>query len=267
MGQFQGSPAPSIEVPAVVSGGAHTSDASYDYYHFTATGDLTVTSAGKADVFLVGGGGGGGYRSGGGSGRCITFPQIYLTIGTWVAAVGGGGAISTNGTDTTLSKSTTIYTARGGKYASGWSIGGSGGSGGAYGVVTNNPGIAGGSHGSTPDISVSGTSGFGIDDGDRCHEFTDSSRTLYGGGGGGGGAGMNYPGNYAGGEGGEGGGGAGGRGGWADGTAAQKNGSNGINGTANTGGGGGGGGSAYTGGTHGDAAQGGSGIVVVRTAK
>ena len=79
---------------AVVSGGTHTSDASYDYYAFTTSDTLTVSTGGLVDVLVVGGGGGGGgyYSGGGGAGGEVIVALDYLiSAGSISVTVGAGG--------------------------------------------------------------------------------------------------------------------------------------------------------------------------------
>ena len=80
--------------PAVVSGGVHTSDASYDYYTFTTSADLTCATAGFADILMVAGGGGGGcwHGAGGGAGGLVYRSGFILTpTDVYGIVIGGGG--------------------------------------------------------------------------------------------------------------------------------------------------------------------------------
>jgi hypothetical protein len=233
----------------------------FAYKTFTASGTLTVTTAGFADIVLAAGGGGGGNSTlggGGGAGGVLVATSVYLPVGTLTVTIGAGGAGALiadadgglNGISTRLD--------------SFYAIGGGGGAGGNR-FKGQNGGSGGAGRNST---AGSGTPGQGTDG------FNGSSD---GGGGGGasaaatdknGGAGTTtsiagttptgayVAGSYA--LGGGGGGrndGAGGSGGGGASVAAV-----GANGTANTGGGGGGSAAADNGG------NGGSGIVIVRVA-
>lgn len=83
-------------------GAAVYSDAStgtytgYAYKTFTASGTLTVTTAGFADIVVVAGGAGGGGTSanqggGGGAGGVLQVTNAYLPVGTLTVTVGAGG--------------------------------------------------------------------------------------------------------------------------------------------------------------------------------
>ena len=99
---------------AVISGaptGTYTdAGTDYAYYEFTASGTLTVTTAGFADVLVIGGGGGGGSstssagngRGGGGAGGFSLMPGIYVPASSVTVTVGAGGAADTNGTSSAL---------------------------------------------------------------------------------------------------------------------------------------------------------------------
>jgi hypothetical protein len=67
---------------------------SYKYITFTASGTLTVTKAGFADVLLIGGGGAGARNSagGGGGGGHLYATDVYLPASTLTVTVGAGGA-------------------------------------------------------------------------------------------------------------------------------------------------------------------------------
>ena len=88
---------------AVISGtptGTYTdSGFNYAYFTFTSSSTLTVTTAGFADVLIVGGGGGGGQNrgGGGGAGGHLYATSIYFPVGTAQVRVGAGGASSTTG--------------------------------------------------------------------------------------------------------------------------------------------------------------------------
>jgi len=271
-------------------GAANFSDAAtgtytgYKYLTFTSSGTITITTAGFADVVLLGGGGGaasgniGSGGGGGGAGGALVITNAYLGVGTLTVTVGSGGVGAPGNGDPS---NTTGQASRLGSYFSpGGGIGNayilnalgqisaSGGGGSGYAGGAANAGGTG-----TPGIGFDGGAGFG----------TSPGATTAGGGGGGGGAVGGAASSNQGGAGGAGtstaiagttpsgsyvagsyafaggGGGSGVTGGSAtDGGGAGINGT-GTNGTANKGGGGGAGRSAAAG-------NGGSGIVIVRVA-
>lgn len=232
----------------------------YKYLTFTASGTITIDTAGLAKVLVIGGGGGGGYQNGGGGGAAayVEMTDAYLPVGTLTVRVGAGGATQKPGNVSGAH----LYLAPGGgaggrqnNSASGATSGGSGGGGQMSGS------------------GASGTAGLGNNGGNG---YQGSFPNWQGGGGGGsGGNGINGASNNAG----NGGAGTsssitgaavtragGGGGGSADndrgtGSAGGGNGGNGTsvggNATANTGSGGGGGADIAQGG------NGGSGIVIV----
>ncbi len=242
-------------------GAANFSDAAtgtytgFKYKTFTASGTLTVTTAGFADIVLCAGGGGGNITAGysaGGAGGVLQTTSVYLPVGTLTVTVGSGGAIANSG-----------IASRIGDYIS--PGGGSGGSSAADGL---NGGSGGGASWNTR-TGGAGISGIGNAGGNS------NSGGAAGGGGGAGAVGGNGSGND-GGAGGAGttvslagttpsgayvagnyalGGGGGAKGDSTNGAGGSGGGGGvGTNGTANTGGGGG------------NNAQGGSGIVIVRVA-
>jgi hypothetical protein len=79
--------------------GTYTDDGvSYKYLTFTASGTLTVTKAGFADVLIVGGGGGGSSVStntAGGGGGGVRWGTFFLSAITHTITIGGGGAAAT----------------------------------------------------------------------------------------------------------------------------------------------------------------------------
>ena len=266
-------------------GAAVYSDAStgtytgFAYKTFTASGTLTVTTAGFADIVVQAGGGGacsgnvnyGG--GGGGAGGALIVTNAYLPVGTLTITVGAGGAGGTFGTavDFTTGQSSRLgdYFSPGGGSGCSYqdisrgqiSASGGGGSGGTA-TLTGGTG--------TPDIGNNGGNG----------AVTAYGSTTAGGGGGGAGAVGSAATANNGGAGGAGtttviagttpsgayvagsyafAGGGGGSGVTA-GTATSGGGAagaTGTNGTANTGGGGGSGRTAGSG-------NGGSGLVVIR---
>ena len=227
----------------------------FAYKTYTASGTLTVTTAGFADIVLCAGGGGGDITAGysaGGAGGVLQMTSVYLPVGTLTVTVGAGGAIANSG-----------IASRIGDY-----ISPGGGVGGSAGVDGKNGGSGGGASWNTR-TGGAGISGIGNAGGNS------NSGGAAGGGGGAGAVGANGSGN-AGGAGGAGttvslagttpsgayvagnyalGGGGGAKGDSTNGAGGSGGGGGvGTNGTANTGGGGG------------NNAQGGSGIVIVRVA-
>ena len=260
-------------VAANFSEAATGSYSGFKYKTYTASGTLTVTTAGLADLVLVGGGASGGYSTdpggggGGGAGGGIQL-SAYLPVGTYTVTVGAGGAAgSANGAGLPGNLSRIYaYTSTGG--GGGAAISGAAGNGGCGG--------GGNGFGANNNTAGTGTEFYGFDGG--------AGSTSSGGGGGvgavgvagsgsaggAGGAGISTTiagttpsstysaGSYSFGGGGGGGGtssgGAGGAGGGGAGAVSGAVGS----GTANTGGGGG----SRTG----TPGLGGSGIVIVRVA-
>jgi hypothetical protein len=170
-----------------VTGGTLTSDATYYYRTFTASGDFTVTNSPlNYDVFVAGGGGGGGGTQGGGggggyttlsTGRSTSPATIPVVVGAGGAAVinyntGGAGGASSAG----------VVTAAGGNGGGTGSngAGGNGGSGGGRGGLSS-PGGAGGTNGGNG-------SGYSPGIGQGTTTFNDWNGSIYYGGGGGGGA-------------------------------------------------------------------------------
>lgn len=242
----------------------------YAYKTFTASGTLTVTTAGFADLVICAGGGGGGNSSGGaGAGGVLVITNAYLPVGTLTVTVGAGGAggalVSANASGL-ASRVGSYFAMGGGTPVDRTNIANQNGSG------------AGGQYGSY--VGTSGITGMGFNGGDG----GSNSGVPQGSGGGGGAAAVGSNGtNGVGGAGGAGttttiagttpsgayvagsyalGGGGGGFGsstggaGGSGGGGAGSSGSGPTAGTVNTGGGGG------TGLTLSKA--GGSGIVIVR---
>ena len=248
----------------------------YAYKTFSSgSNTLTVTTAGFADIIVLGGGGssnnaagseGGG---GGGAGGALVITNAYLPAGTLTCVVGAGG---TGGQSGNSSRIGTIFYGIGGgsggnhSYVIPGQNGGSGGGGSltsgtgtgavgqgnngatGFGIYNQAFGGGGGAGGNGVSPTVSGTGGAGGAGSTTTIAGTTPTGAYvagsysYGGGGGG-------MGPTTGGAGGSGGGGAG-----SSGTGA------GTNGTANTGGGGGGGYNTAT------RSQGGSGLIIVRVA-
>jgi len=249
----------------------------YKYITFTASGTLTVTKAGFADVLVVGGGGAGGFgnfdgggniqSSGGGAGGFVELQNAYLPAGTETIVIGAGGTgsatdvnVAARGNHSSFSKWLAVGGGMGVIYPKGNTAvtpgqsidGGSGGGGsggtagigitgqgnnGGTGVGGYNQSAGGGGGAGAVGVNSSGTTG-GAGGSGSSSSITGSAVTYSGGGGG--------AGNSTGGSGGSGGGGTGATGA-----------GNGTAGTANTGGGGGGAGTGTSG-------SGGSGVVIVR---
>jgi hypothetical protein len=263
---------------AVISGtptGTYTdAGIDYAYYEFTASGTLTVDTAGFTDVLAVGGGGGGAVGTGsanvaaggGGAGGHLYELNTYLPAGTLTVTVGAGGDGSPNAGNVGMSGypgqpsrigNTLIAVGGGpGEWTGSPSVNGYGGSGGGGGyLISGGPGLTGqgnnggsgtsnggGGGGGAGAVGGNGGSNIGGNGGAGLSTSLNNVATTRAGGGGGG----------AGSTGGAGGSGGGGAGSNTSGAAPTA-------GTANTGGGGGGKGANVPLG-----AAGGSGIVIVR---
>jgi hypothetical protein len=117
----------------------------FAYKTFTASGTITVTTAGFADIVVCGGGGGGGSTAtvdngGGGAGGEISTTSVYLPVGTLTVTIGAGGAINTRGNTTRLHDYYGVGGGPGGQNLTGHASTGFGGSGGggSDGAATNN---------------------------------------------------------------------------------------------------------------------------------
>lgn len=240
----------------------------YAYKTFTASGTLTVTTAGFADI-VVCGGGGGGVIGGGGAGGVAVITNAYLPVGTLTVTVGAGGTGGVNlPSDTAAQNGTSSLI---GPYV------GVGGGGGTYLQNGMNGGSGGGATSSKPGGSAVSGQGFAGGTAAGAQGGGGGGAAAIGGDavgttGGAGGAGTTtsiagttpsgayVAGSYAlGGGGGAGGSGAGGAGGSGGGGTGSVSGTP-TTGSANTGGGGGG---QYT---NNDGVNGGSGLVIVRVA-
>ena len=189
------------------TGGTKTTDGSYTYHTFTASGSFVVEGDSKAcEAFVVGGGGAGGSPSpsvpdakcaGGGGGGAALGPVGTLAAGTYTVTVGAGGESETNyptigptggaggsgGTSSFAPGQPYAITATGGGGGGGNTFQGSGsGAGGSgSGGTTNGTGGAGGSNSApTQSAGASGNAG--------------SAGTNAAGGGGGSGDGPTYSG-------------------------------------------------------------------------
>lgn len=232
----------------VISGGT-----TYRYYDFTGDGSLVFSSAGFAQIMVLGGGGGAGswYSGGGGAGGMLEMAQAYFPVGTATVKVGAGGVGRTSGNGGAGQNGITSYV--GNYYAPG-------GGGGGFVKSDSTPALNGGSGGGASNSNLApgaGVVGLG-------HSGGSAITDQYGGGGGGAGEAGGTDGNGHGGDGRAttitgtsitlGGGGAGYSGAAGDGGGGAP----GASGTVNTGGGGGSG--------FGDTGSGGSGRVIVRVA-
>ena len=252
----------------------------FAYKTFTASGTLTVTQAGFADIVVCGGGGGGGARvttdnGGGGGGGEISAQSVYLPTGTLTVTVGAGGALNARGTTSRLHDFYGVGGGPGGAFEPRHTSVGFGGSGGggsaALDTALNLAGLGlpgqGQDGGAGQNSNSFGTSGAGGGGGATA---AGAVGTLLVGGAGGAGesttlfgttpAGGYVAGAFAYAGGGGGGRGSGGSGAGGSGGGGAGGSSAGTAGTINTGGGGGGAGGLQTTGL------GGSGFVSIRVA-
>jgi len=244
----------------------------FKYLTFAASGTINISTAGFADLIVIGGAGGGSNANGGGGGAggALVITNAYLPVGALTVTIGAGGAAGlTNGISGNPTRIGSYYSPQGGGGAQAGDAGqngasgGGGKNGGAGGAGTSGIGNNGGSSPGTAGVAGSGGGGGATAVG--------AAGTSAVGGNGGAGttttiAGTTPTGAYVAGSysfsGGGGGGSVGGTAGTAtDGGGAGSASTTGTNGTANKGGGGGGGGGgAALGG------NGGSGLVIVRVA-
>ena len=174
--------------PVDASGGTETTYGIYTVHKFTTTGTLTVNTGGGVDILVVAGGGGGGTDyagGGGGAGGLRWFTAQDVVAQDYTVTVGAGGAIETNGDDSSFAGSgfTTITASGGGfggEHVASPGIAGTGGSGGGAGAndSTSRSGGAGNEGSYTP---VEGTAG-----GSSAHSGADFDHQAGGGGGAGG---------------------------------------------------------------------------------
>lgn len=253
----------------VVEGGTVTEVGGFIYHTFTSSATLTVSGGDleNADILIVAGGGGGAEASlnnddaagGGGAGGYRALASQTISEGSYTVTVGAGGAVDTNGSDTSLGAlGTVVGGGRGGPFFSQGIFGGSGGGAGADGgsgggsTADGNNGGAGGDNasgggGGAGAAGTSGTSQAG--DGGDGSQWLDGNYYAGGGGGGGGKSGYGFA---------TGGLGGGGRGAYTiDQTTPTA-------GEVNTGGGGGGGARRDNLFFNEPGKPGGSGIVIVR---
>jgi len=241
----------------------------FKYITFTASGTLNVTTAGFADLFIVGGGAGSNSQGGGGGGGVLQVTNAYLPAGSINVTIGAGGApLGRNGIATNIGS---YFSPGGGGTGSGAAFNGSSGGGqdgntsGAGGSGTPGVGFAGGTASTSP-------AAYGSGGGGGAGAVGGNGTSTTGGNGGNGAsttiAGTTPTGAYVAGSFTAGGGGGGGTnnsgtagtGGTGGGTAGKLSG-NATSAAANTGGGAGGGGQSWSVG-----ASGGSGLVIVRVA-
>ena len=264
--------------PKAQGGQIVTTDGTYWYHAFRASGTFTPSTAITADILVVAGGGGGGSDAGGGGGAgglLYSASQSLSANTTYSCVIGAGGTAATTATIGNYGSNSQFgsITASVGGGAGSTTVspagtGGSGGGGGrnngqAGGSPTSGQGYAGGSGvlntnggggggagavGSNGSGGTAGSGGTGVNTYSTWATATNTGASGYFAGGGGAGA-------SSGGTAGTGGNGGGGNGGLG-------NPGNGTSGTANTGGGGGGGGGSFGVSTNG--AAGGSGIVIIR---
>ncbi len=265
---------------AKATGGVVTSDSTYYYHTFLASGTFTPLSTLSCEYLIIGGGAGGARTGGGGSG-VISYSSGNSVSTAKTVTVGGGGAgantsagIGTSGVTSSVDVTTAVggTGGRGITAATNPAQGGAGGgnSGGAGGAgVQYQGGGGGGGAGSNGtagtyisgnDNNPGGAGGTGSNAYSLWATATSTGNSGFYSSGGGGGGGWRASGTPfgAGGTASAGGGGAGG-------AAASTTAGSGIAGLANTGGGGGAGGVGGV--TDGAGATGGSGIVIVRYAK
>lgn len=280
------------------TGGAISSDSTYYYHAFGATGTFTplqnltnvdylvIAGGGGGKTKIAGGGGAGGYRTtvGASGGGASSESKISLNNGVAYTVTIGGGGNASNGTDSSISGSgiSTITSVGGGTGGLGGQVSGS--------TMTGSSGGSGGGGGANEQNGTwpagSGTAGQGFAGASGLSGSSSPQSSHAGGGGGGAGeaaptitAMLNRGGNglqssidgvWRGGGGGGGGVytqptsttfGAEGRGGGGRGGGYFIPPTNGV---ANTGGGGGGGGYAGAGEA---SSSGGSGIIIIRYAK
>jgi hypothetical protein len=247
----------------------------FKYLTFTASGTITITTAGFVDLVLSGAGGRGGTGiapsgagGGGGAGGSLVLLQYYLPAGTHTVTVGAGTGPSR------LGPYVSPQGGNGGPNVRVGNWGGSGGGGGGGDTIAGGTALVGlGFDGG----STTGGSGGASGGGGASAVGAGSTNSVNGGAGGAGTttslfgttlSGAYSAGNYA--YGGGGGGGAYGAGtagaAGATGGAAGSASGNGSDGSANTGGGGGGAYAASSGSTMYSGGNGGSGFVGIRVA-
>jgi hypothetical protein len=263
---------------AVISDTPTGSYTGYQYWLYNASGTLNVSTAGFADVLVVGGGGGGGnVGGGGGAGGHLEITNAYLPAGALTVTVGSGGA----GGSPSITFAAVGYNGNTSRLGNFYGVGG----GGAGTNDINRPGLSGGSGGGAGAAPAAASGGTGAGGQGNNGGASANASPNFGGGGGGGASAVGAAGtSTAGGNGGNGlansytgssvtragGGGAGsvngtgGTGGTGGGGNGTGNNTAGGSGSVNTGGGGGGGG--FNSGSGGAGGAGGSGVVIIRVA-
>lgn len=156
------------------SGTYSDSGINYKWIQFTASGTLTVTKAGFADVLVVGGGAGGGTNrgGGGGAGGHLYATDVYLPAQSLTVTIGAGGAGSAFaqepgiGFDGVTSRLHNFFSEGGGgggslfNYVRRGQPGASGGGGGGTSAITGGTGTPGlGNNGGTSDFTNGGGGG------------------------------------------------------------------------------------------------------------
>ena len=235
------------------AGGTFTSEGGYFYHTFTESGVFEVFTQSEYEVFIIAGGGGSRTLTintstcagGGGAGGLIQ-QTLFLNSGEYPIAIGAGGSVNTNGSDTVFSDLIALGGGAGGeRYANG----NNGGCGGGSGYLSFGIGSQGGDGGNDAGNSYIGGGGGGVaSDGSTPGPGGEGiliNGNYYGGGGGGGHYTTIQPGGL----------GGGGNGGIK--TIPP------TNGAVNTGGGGGGNSSNHNGAAN-VGALGGSGLVIIR---
>jgi hypothetical protein len=280
------------EATPKATGGYVYSDSTYWYHSFPFSSTFTPLQALTADVLVVAGGGGGGNANGGGGGGAggvLGLTSQSLTTTSYTVTIGAGGAMSTDGVNSSFDSSIALKGARGANAVTSSAIGGSGtyGSGGGTGrdpvsgaaqfggVGTPGQGYNGGN---VPAGGNGGSGGGGAGGNGNNAPGDDSEHRIPPNGDGGigtnayaswlGATGLGIAGYIAGGGGGAGyqvvRNAVGGLGGGGRGTMANTGSLGATAGMTNTGSGGGGGG---TGAFKSNGMPGGSGLVIVRYAK
>ena len=252
----------SEEEAAKATGGYVTSDSTYFYHTFLASGTFTPKQSLSCDLLLIGGGGSGGAEyaeasGGGAAGQVNLVTGVSASVTAYSVTVGGGGTASTS-TAGNLGTSSSVLSQSGATASSAANSYTGGTSGNSYAGGAGNS-ISGGGGGGAAAVGAAATGDYTTGGGGAGGAGTNAYSSwatvtgtglsnYYAGGGGGGGRAAS-----SGALGGSGGGGKGGS--YANGVAATSA-------TANTGSGGGGRASSS-----GSSGAGGSGIVIVRYAK
>jgi hypothetical protein len=187
------------------TGGVISSDSTYMYHTFVASGNFTPSQSLTCDYFIVAGGGGagatvgGGWSGGGGGGGGYrTFSSVSFASGTaYTATIGGGGAGgSGSGGTGSVGTNTTLV---GGAISTATSGGGGGGTSKENGNTQTN-GTAGGSGGGAPQNTVNVNGGAGNSGGYTPVEgyagFSNTTGGFAGTGQGGGAGGVGIAGTY-----------------------------------------------------------------------